>query len=164
MAINFTNIKTQFKSILDTANTSTAAYDLSTSLTRRVQKVLTVNPLKIPIQPSFFPYVTIYPDVKTVESVSMGIDQLTPKRMGSCGFSVVGAVWQQNISNVTDDPSDNECEQLMENVEEVIRRNFKLNGSVKWSKPERVSYHTLALDEETHMRVGLMELTCKVEY
>lgn len=164
MAIDINNIKTQFKSIFDSANTTTADYDLSTGMNNRVQKVLKLNPLKIPIQPSFFPYVTIYPDTKDIELVTIAKNQQIGKRMAELSFNVIGAVWEQLISDITADDADDEIENLMENVEEVLRRNFKLNDSVKWTIPESTSYHALPLDEETHMRVGLLTLNAKIEY
>ena len=164
MAVDLNNIKTQFKSIMDSANTTTADYDLSTGLGERVQKVLKVNPLKIPIQTSFFPYVTIYPDSKEIELTSIAKNQQTGKRWGEISFNVVGAVWDQLISDLTADDADEEIETLMENVEEVLRRNFKLNDAVKWTLPESTAYHTLPLDERTHMRVGLFSIVAKLEY
>lgn len=164
MAIDLNNIKTQFKSICDTANTTTAIYDLSTGMDQRVSKVLRINPLKIPVQRSFYPYVTIYTDNKDIELLTIAKNQLTAKRRGEISYNVVGAVWEQKVSDITADDADEEIEKLMENIEEVVRRDFKLNDSVKWTKPESASYHTLLLDEQTHMRVGLFSLTAKIEY
>lgn len=164
MTVNISGIKTQFKSILDTANTTTAAFDLSSGLATRVQKVLKVNPTRISPQASFFPWVTISADKKDVEQTTIAKDQITAKRAGELSFNVVGAVWEQTVSDVTADDADEQIEKLMENVEEVVRRNFKLGNTVNWSKTEQVSYHSLPIDEETHMRVGVLTLTCRVDY
>lgn len=164
MSVNLSSIKTQFKSILDTANTTTAAFDLSSNMTRRVQKVLKVNPSLISPQASFFPWVTISADRKTVQHTTIAKDQYTAKRMSEINFSVVGAVWQDVLVDVTQDPADENIEILMENVEEVVRRNFKLNNTVSWSKTSEVTYHSLPIDEMTHMRVGVLNLVCRVDY
>ena len=164
MSVNLNGIKTQFKAILDGANTTTAAYDLSAGLNTRVQKVLKVNPAMIEPQASFFPWVTIFVDKKAVEQTTIARDQITGKRAGEIGFSVVGAVWEQSFSDVTEDEADENIEVLMENVEEVVRRNFKLNNTVNWSKVEDVSYHSFPMGEQTHMRVGVMRLVCRVDY
>lgn len=164
MAVDLGGIKTAFKSICDTANTTTAAYDLSTGLATRVQKVLKVNPARIMPQASFFPWVTITTDKKGIEHAGMARDQITAKRDGEITFSVVGAVWEQNVTDATVDDADEEIEQLMENVEEVLRRNFRLNNTVLWTKAEETTYHSLQLDEQTHMRVGVLNLKAKVNY
>lgn len=164
MAVNINDIKTQFKSIMDTANTTTAAFDLSAGLNTRVQKVLKINPARIQPQASFFPWVTIFADKKDISHQTISKDLLTAKRMGDIRFSVVGAVWEQSYTDATEDEADENIEVLMENVEEVVRRNFKLNNTVSWSKTEDVSYHSLPLDEQTHMRVGVMSLVCRVDY
>lgn len=164
MAIDIGNIKTQFKSIMDTANTATADYDLSTGMDHRVAKVLKINPALIPVQTSFFPYVTISAGIKDIKLVTIIKNQQTAKRFGEISFNVVGAVWERLVSDVTDDDADEEIEKLMENVEEIVRRNFKLNDSVKWTMPESTEYHALPIGEETAMRVGLFSLTAKIEY
>lgn len=164
MAVDVNAIKTNIKSILDTANTTGAAFDLSTGLNTRVQRVLKVNPLKIPIQPSLFPYVTCYISNKDIEQVTIAKDMKTGKRMADIRVNLIGAVWEQLTTNINEDEADEQIEVLMENVEEVLRRSFTLNNSVRWSTPRAVSYHALKLDEETHMRVGLLELMTKVEY
>lgn len=164
MAIDIGNIKTQFKSIMDSFNATSAAYDLSTGLTTRVQKVFKVNPIKIPIQATLFPYVTIYPTDKEIDASQIARDQLTAKRIADVGLNIVGAVWEPNNITVDSDPADDQIEKLMENVEEVLRRNFKLNGAVEWTRPEKVSYHTYPIDEQTHMRVGLLEIVAKITY
>lgn len=166
MTINLGNIKTQFKSILDAANTTTAAYYLSTGLNTKVQKVLKVNPSRISPQASFIPWVTIFTDKKSVENLNATIarDQITGKRMANVSFGVVGAVWEDTLTEVTEDEGDENIEILMENVEEVVRRSFKLNNAVAWSTTNDVSYHSLRIDEQTNMRVGILTLSCRVDY
>lgn len=166
MTVNLGNVKTQFKAILDTANTTTAAFDLSAGLNTRVQRVLKVNPARISPQASFFPWVTIFTDKKDVlsDKGTIAKDQITGRRMADVAFSVVGAVWEYNVADVVEDEADENIEILMENVEETVRRNFKLNGAVAWSKTEDVSYHSLPLDEQTHMRIGVLTLVCRVDY
>lgn len=164
MAIDVNNIKTQFKSILDTANTTTADYDLSTGMTNRVQKVLKVNPSRIPIQPSFFPYVTIFPTDKPITLQTIAKDQITARRSTNFSFTVVGAVWEMLVASDVTDEADEQIEKLMENVEEILRRNYKLNNAVLWTKPLNTSYHTLRVDEETIMRAGAFNFESRIDY
>jgi hypothetical protein len=164
MTVNISNIKTQFKTIMDAWNSTGATYDLSAGLTQRVRKVLKVNPLKIPVQASNFPYVTIYIADKDIAQDGIARDQLTARRMGEIGLNIVGGVFETNSLTPETDPADEQIEILMENVEEVLRRNFELNGAVQWTKPVKVSYHTYPVNQQTHLRVGLFEVIAKVNY
>jgi len=164
MAVDVNSIKTQFKTIMDNWNDTGSAYDLSTGMSQRVRKVLKVNPLKIPVQSSNFPYVTIYLADKAITQDGIARDQKTARRLGEIGLNIVGSVWEQNGITAEVDPADEQIEILMENVEEVLRRNFNLNGSVDWTKPVKTSYHTYPTNQGAHLRVGLFEVIAKVNY
>ena len=171
MALNLFEIKSAFQSIMSAANTTTADYDLSTGMRaapgRPVQKVLTVNPDVIPVQASMFPFVTIFNGSKSVELATMAGDQVRGKRMADLRFHVLGAVWCGQTTRTTDDRSEEQVGYLMENVEEVLRRNFKLNGTVLWSKPESIGYYTSILknqEQDAQLRFGAMSLLCKINY
>lgn len=163
--IDLNQLKTTIKDILDTANTTTASpADLSTNLNERVQTVMTLNPEKIEIQGSLFPFVTVYADRKTIDLQSTLVDQSTARRKAELDLNIVGAVWEDNTTDVTTDPADDQLENLMENIELILRSNETIRGLAKWSKPLDVSYHTLALDEETHFRAGLMNYQLTIFY
>lgn len=163
MALDIANIKDQFKSIMDTANTTTASYDLSTSLDKRVQKVLTINPLKIPVQTTWYPYVTIYTVEKPIQLTTVG-NQATAKRRSDIQFGVIGGIFEANIPTKTADRSDNQIEQLAENIEEILRSNSTLNNTVDWSYPTRTRFHNIGLNEETILRTAILSLVAKVYY
>lgn len=164
MSIDIAAIKTNFKTILDTANTTTAAHDLSSGMSQRVKRVLKVNPSLISPQASFYPWVTISADRKAVEHTTIAKDQLVGKRAGEISFNVVGAVWEQICTSVDQDPADENVEKLMENIEEIIRRNYKLGNTVNWTRTQDVAYHSLPRSEQTHLRVGVLTLVCRVDY
>lgn len=164
MTIDLNAIKDNIKTILDTANDTAAAYDLSTGMNTRVQRVLKVNPLKIPIQSSFLPYVTVFTDRKDIAHDTIVKNQKTGKREAEITFTVVGAVWEQITYDIDEDEADEEIERLMENVEEIIRRNYTLSDSVRYCMPTFTEYHNLPLDEETHMRIGQFNLIAKLQY
>ncbi len=168
MAIDLTNLKAQFASILTAANTTTADYDLSTNMrdaaAHTVKNVYRVNPGKIPVQASTFPYVTIFNEDKDIDLETIAGDQLRGKRMATMRFSVVGSVWDNQTTYATDDKADEQIGYLMENIEEVIRRNYRLNNTVLWSKPERVRYYAGIVEQDTHLRVGVLDLVCKIQY
>lgn len=163
MALDLNNIKTQFKSILDAANTTTAAYDLSTGLNTRVQTIAKVNPLKIPQYASYYPYVTAYVDTKDIEQTNINRNFKDAKFGADINLLIVGAVWEPQQSVFNEDEADEQIETLMENIEEIMRRNFTLNGTVKWCRVEKTEYHSLPIEEETHLRYGVSSLVVRVD-
>lgn len=164
MALNLTGMKENIQTIFEDANTTTAAHDLSGSLTDRVQRILKLNPIKIPVQPSWYPYVTVYVDSKDINPADMAATQLQAKRRAEVDFNVVGAVWNSSVLTESEDDADDECEILMENIEEVLRRNQALGSLALWSFTRSVSYHSLAIDEEAHLRAGILTLRATVLY
>jgi hypothetical protein len=167
MSLDLNNLKDQIQGIFETANTTTAARDLSSGLLKRVQKVLKVNPARIPIQASIYPCVTVFIGKKDIEQKSIGKSQANVKREGRIEVTVVGAVMNTTITSIDEDQADEDCESLMENIEEILRANETLAGTVTWSFPKGVTYHNLAIgmkDEEVHLRAGLLTLEAKVFY
>lgn len=162
--LDIVNIKTQIKSILDTANTITASADLSSGLTTRVQKVLTYNLEKIPPQASFYPLVTCFISTKSIENTSVFKDQAVAKRKAEIDITVAGAAFDHILTDITKDESQDQIEAMMENVELILRSNHTLNSAVNWSYPTDVTYHSFANDEETYFRVGLMNLKAVIRY
>lgn len=158
-------IKDQLKIIFDDANTTTASpIDLSANLSKRVAKVLTVNPDLIRPQASFYNFVTCYIKEKSIETEQIAGNQLNIKRQSDITIEIVGAVFNQNFADVTKDPADNDINYLMENIEQVLRTNPTLNNTVKWQKPQNVSYHSSNLNQNNNVRVGILTLAAKVFY
>jgi hypothetical protein len=164
MSVDLNNLKEQIQSLLQTANTTTASRDLSTGLETRVQRVLKVNPSRIPIQASWYPFVTIYIDAKDIELQGIAVNQQNAKRRADVSVKVVGAVWNSTVTDEEVDPADEDCEDLLENIEEILRANPTLAGSATWSYPEGVAYHSANLDEETHIRAGILTLRTTIFY
>jgi hypothetical protein len=164
--VDISNIKTQIKSILDVANTTTAAVDLSGGMDRRVQQVLKVHPLKVPIDPGSFPWVSMYIDSKEIEQLTMGHagSQASALRSAELVVHLACAVQEPLITSVKEDQGDENCEKLMENVEEIIRSNTNLNSSVDWCFPDTAEYHDEPWDERNFIRGALLPLRCKVFY
>lgn len=164
MSINLNTIKTQIKSVLDTANTTTASVDLSSGLETRVQRVLTVNPGRIPVQSSWYPFVSIFIDSKNLEMKDIAINQINAKRRADINIKIVGAVWNSTVTDETKDPADDDCEKLMEQIEEIIRRNPTIDSNLLYSFPTDVTYHSANLDEESHLRIGILNLRGTIYY
>ena len=161
-------IKTAVQSILETANTTTGSpIDLSDALAARVKKVLQINVEKIPIQPSFFPCLTMFYEAKTINLLDMAGSMLDGRRRADVNLKIVGLVWIDNMNSASfelKDLADNEIEQLMENAEQVLRKDPTLNGNALWSKSTDVTYHNYAVSEDAHMRAGIMSFTVSVLY
>lgn len=164
MSVDLNNLKEQIQTILLAANTTTASRDLSSGLVTRVNRVLKLNPGRIPVQASWYPFVTTFIESKSVLLQDMAATKATAKRRSEVEVKIVGAVWNSTFSDNEVDPSDDECEDLMENVEEILRGNDTLNGAVTWHATTDVSYYNTNLDEETHIRVGILSLRASVFY
>jgi hypothetical protein len=166
--VNIGNIKTQIKSILDTANTTTASspIDLSNGLDTRVQQVLKIHPLKVPVDPGSFPWVSMYLDSKEIEQLTMGHkgSQASALRQAELIINIACAVQEPLITTVKEDQGDENCEQLMENIEEILRTNSDLNSSVDWCFPDTALYHDEPWDERNFIRGAILPLRCKVFY
>jgi len=161
------SILTQIKAILDAANTTTASpIDLSSDMptNKRVKKVLKVNPEMIIPQASFFPLVTCYIQSKNIVSADIAKDQLNAKRRAKIPVSIVGSVWNNNFNSVEQDPADTDINYLMENIELALRSDANLSGVVNWQVATGCQYYTTVLNEQTHLRSGVLTLECDVFY
>lgn len=164
--VNLDGIKTQLKSILDAANTTTGSpIDLSAGIETRVAQVMKVHPGRVPIQPNFLPYVTMFYDRKTLEQLTMGTgNQANATRLSVIDLNIVGAVYEPNITDLAEDQGAENCEKLMENIEEILRSNHNINSTVAWSFPREVVYDEIQFSEEASLRAGVLTLQCKVFY
>jgi len=166
MAINIGGLKSGIKTLLDAANDTAATYDLSEGMSRRVQYVNTYNPEKIMPEAHILPAIFIWAAAKKVNLETINLSLASGKRKAEVLFSIAGIVWVPYSSDNTGDPADDDCEILMENIEEVLRNSDTLGGTVKWHLTSDVTYHTgLAPNSESaHLRVGLMALKATVYY
>jgi len=163
--IDISSLKTSIKSIFDAANTTTASpVDLSNGLAKRVQNVFKLNPNSLPIQASLFPAITIFIDNKDISQDGIALNQVNARRKGELDIKVMGSVWQNTYTNVSSDDADEEIEQLMENIEQILRNNPTLSNNVNWQIPTDCSYHTGILSEEAHMRAGVLNLRAHIYY
>ncbi len=166
MAVDITGLKADIKTLLDTANDTAASYDLSTGLSRRVQKVNTYNPEKILPEANILPAICVWTAAKTIKHDTINQTLARGKRKCEILYSIAGIVWVPYTTTTTDDPADNDCEKLMENIEEVLRSSDTLGGKAKWHLTSDVTYHTALAPngEEAHLRVGLLALKATVFY
>lgn len=166
--VNIDTIKTGLKSLLDTANTTTGTpVDLSAGMNTRVARVLKIHPGRIPIQPSFFPYVSMFISDKKIEQVTFGTrgTQASSLRQGLLSIQIVGCCYEPFFTDLNEDQGAENVEKLMENIEEIIRTTPNLNyTSTAWATPDRVQYDDVPYDEEAHLRAGILTLDFKVHY
>jgi len=166
-AIDINNIKTQIKSILEAANTTTASQDLSSGLSKRVQRVLKVHPARIPIEAVSIPWVTIFTDAKEVDIDLIGHgsnSRVNTTRKAEVFINIVGAVMNPIFTDIENDLASEEVEDLMENIEHILRANFNLNSSVQYHYPVRTDFFEDIYEEETLFRAGVLEISCKIFY
>lgn len=157
--INLNTLKENIQTVLEAANTTTASVFLSNGMARRVQKVAKLNPGFVPSQATWYPLVTVFIDSKTTEEITIARTQLTGKRRANVDVHIAGMVWNSNVLKGTEDtdPADNDCELLMENIEEILRADPTMTNVCTWSHPIGVTFHTLPYAEQTHLRAGLLK-------
>lgn len=159
-------LKEQIRYVLAQNNTSTGApvTDLSANLQRKVQGILKVNPEKIKPNDNILPCVTVFVDSKDTNPDTIARNAATGKRRAEVNLSVVGLVYEPFTTNYEEDPADEDLENLMENVEKILRGYDDLGGNVKWNFPTTITYHSLGYDEQNHYRGAIMDLRATVFY
>jgi len=165
--VDLNGIKTAIQTTLLAANTTTASpIDLSSDLlnSKRVKNVLSVHPEMILPQASLFPLVTCYITEKPIKSMDIAKTQLDSKRRATVDVNIVGTVWNNNIVTFESDPADTDINYLMENIELILRSDYNLGGKVSWQKPTGCTFYTTLLNEQTHLRSGILKLECEVYY
>lgn len=159
-------LKDVIKTNLDTNNVAVGApvADLSANMSKRVKQVLTVNPEDIMPTANLMPAVCIYVASKAPRARTIGINQSVVKREATVVVTIAGLVWNQNFqANIYDDKCSRDLEYLMENIEKVLRGYAELGGA-KWQFPSDVTYHSASLDEQTHFKVGFIDVEFKYFY
>jgi len=163
--VDIPNLLEQIRYTLNLNNTTSGyeVIDLSSNLTRRVQNIFKYNPAKIKPDGHQLPALYVYCEKKDILQKTIAKDQVNGKREADVRFGIMGLMWNQSI-NTTEDPADKDLTYLMENTERVLRSYANLGGYANWQFPTSVEYHTVRLDEQSHLRVGYMSLQCKVYY
>lgn len=161
------NLTENIQTILETQNTTTASpVDLSANLTDRIKTISKYNPDKLPTQTTLYPLVTCWVDGKSVEHATIAKNQATGKRKAEIDVKIAGLIFNPNISTVDEDPADEDCTFLMENIELILRNYPTLGGGgVITSIPDGVNYYRDYLDDQqTHVRAGVIDLKVTAYY
>ena len=151
-------IKSNVSAILTAANTTTGSpIDLSLNMSRRVEKITTLNPARIMQQPSFYPYVSVFLGDKSIELLDISVNQASAKRKSRVDLTIAAGTWNSLVIDDTRDQTDDDLELLMENIELVLRSNDDFTNSVNWQLPISINYHSIPLGEDAHLRIGVMD-------
>lgn len=162
-----TDIKEKLQGFFLDANTVGASpIDLSSGLSTRVRTVYKVNPERIQMNASLYPLVTIFIDDKDIKQATIAKNKLTAKKEGIISVKIVGAVWNDSFTEYDEDPADDDCENLMENIEYILdAHTMVLNAPiVTMQQASRVTYHSYGMTENNHLRFGIMDLQLKAYY
>lgn len=166
--IDLDGIKNSVKSILEAANTTTGQpIDLSSGMVKRVNKILTLNPERLPIQPTFFPAITVFYQGKDVDWRDMAVNGLNARMRARVKAKILGIVWLDDMNSANfqyKDLADNECENLMENIEQVLRSDPTLQGKALFSRVTGAEYFNVSLGEDAHFRAGTIDFEITVQY
>jgi hypothetical protein len=86
--------------------------------------------------------------------------------MSTLRINIFAAAYGPNISaaDPTNDSAYKDLENLMENIEKILRSHHNLGGTVAWQYPTRVDYSNARLNNTTHVRFAMLQLDCKVKY
>ena len=164
MSLDLNALKENIQTLFQDANTTTASVPLSNGLTTKVQEIYKINPARISIQATNYPFVTIYISNKQIENADIARTQANAKRKAEIDVKVVGATFNSIYTNIDEDAADDECEDLMENIEQILRNNPTLSNFATWSYPTAVEYHSTQLDEQSIVRAGMLSLKTVVFY
>jgi hypothetical protein len=157
-------IKEYIRYVLSTANTvGGSPLDLSNNMDKRVKAVLKINPDKIRPDASVVPCVTVFTSQKNIELRTIAKDQVNGKRKAELILTIVGIVWNDFTADFREDPADEDLENLMENIEAILRHYGSLDNNATWQFPTGVTYHS-ARDEKAHYRIGAMDLKVTAYY
>lgn len=166
--VDLVGIEGNLKSYFTSNNTTAGApiRNLSTSMTNKVSNIVEFNPNFIRVQASFYPAVAIFVENKTINlsKGTIAVDQLTSIRNAELTIKVLGLVWNSNLTDDTQDPAARDCRYLMENIEYVLRGYPTFGGKVSWQNATDCTYHDVNLGEDVHLRVGVLNVSAKVNY
>lgn len=163
--LDLVQIKENIKGFFDDANTSTASANLSADMTNEVKNIFMVNPEKIQVDASRYPYITSFIVSKRPENKDIAPGYNRGARQAVVTVRIVGGVWNNTFVDAATDPADNDIEHLMENAELVLRGqdNF-LSGYTTMQNISDVEYYNFSKDEANHLRFGVMDLDLNIFY
>lgn len=163
--VDINALKENIRFILNDNNTTTAAaVDLSSNMSTRVKYIMKVNPEMIDLDVNLYPCVTVFASRKRIQERTIASNQVVGKRRADLILTIMGLVWNDITVDFKEDGADDDVENLMENIEAILRHYTTINNLTNWQFPLEVAYHSVSFSEEAHMRIGVMELQVSVFY
>jgi len=158
--------KERIRSILSSANTTTATYPLSDNMDTNVAFISKFNPDMVFNQVTQYPSVHIYSERKSIDQTDISLNQLNARRNGVLELNILGICAEYNIENNNEDKGQKNCEILMENIELNLRANPNLQSfsGVRWQRPRDVQYGIAAFQEDAYFRTGVMTIDINIFY
>ena len=160
--VDLNAIKEKVQTILEDANTTTASTDLSGGLAnKRVLKVYKVHPKLRNLQADLYNACTVWITNKDMSQITIAGTQSRGQRKSVITINIAGMIFNPNITAADIDPADEDINNLMENIEQIIRDDQTLGGLVKFSQPSETKYYNDQL-EEVNLRTGIMKLNATI--
>lgn len=164
MPLDYKDKISALKAIFVTANTTTAAVDLSSSLTSRIadDSILTDDIETKSMRSTDFPCLFIRATDKDEEFATLGATgSANNYKQADITYQIVGlyrkeGAWSDNASLY------DEVYKLASNIEGVLRNNVTLGGSAMWAQPEKTSF--IGPMENNGIWVKGVEITLKAKY
>lgn len=141
-----------YQTVLDNIVTllnNAKATTLSTNLTTAVQQVIKGDPNNIPVQANMYPTVFVYLTKKDEDWVTLG----GALKQTVLTFEIYALV----LLTGTSDSSDQEVRYLSDNIENLLRANSDLQGTVDFCNPSECSFER-AFKEGTYLSCAVITL------
>jgi hypothetical protein len=164
MALDYKDKISALKAIFVAANTTTAAADLSSSLTSRIADdcIFTDDIETKSIKANEFPCVFIRVTDKTEEFATLGATGAASNyKQADITYQIVGmyrkdGAWSDNATLY------DEVYKMASNIEGVLRNNVTLGNSAMWCQPETTSF--VGPMENNGIWIKGVEVTLKAKY
>jgi len=132
MAFGYVDKLTALFNVLDDANTTTAALDLSTGLDERIKKVAMADPSAVNLRNYEFPAVFVTLDNKSEAFEGIGgTGAARELKSADVNFQIVG-LYKKYGATTTNDALLADVYKLADNIESVIREQYTASGTASW--------------------------------
>lgn len=155
MAVDVLSIKNSLKNLLEKNNTNTSNYDISTDLVSRVKKISSANSKKLPVLKLDYPVVFVELKNNKDSHIEMGN---TARRDTEISIDIVPVIDYGMGTTEAQENSDDECFQLSQNIQYLLRNYITLSSTVDSCIIDNVDYD---IDEGTYNSQSRISLLIK---
>lgn len=162
MAFGYNTNVTALYNVLNNANTTTAAVDMSSGLDERIKKVAVADPAVVNLRNYEFPAVFVKIDSKAENFEGIGgTGSARELKSADVEYQVVG-LYKKYGATTTNDALLTDIYKLADNIESVIRAEYTLSGTASWCQPAATDFIGPFEGEGTLIK-GVM-ITVKARY